>query len=119
MIYYRHNRKRGTNPCTTKVQGFTPKVSNYIVSVWNRIAEEKTQALSRFTYRLQIPEVDRKKIEKIISAISEEPSMTNEEMKKVKGGSINWGMLAGIGAFTSFVIGLVDGWINPKKCNNY
>ena len=70
-----NNRKRGTNPCTTKVQGFTPKVSNYIVSVWNRIAEEKTQALSRFTYRLQIPEVDRKKIEKIISAINEEPSM--------------------------------------------
>ena len=44
--------------------------------------------------------------------------MTNEEMKNVKGGGINWTLMAGIGAFTSFLVGIIDGMINPKKCNN-
>ena len=39
-----------------------------------------------------------------------------EELKKVKGGAINWGLMAGLGAIASFVIGMVDGWIHPKKC---
>ncbi len=43
--------------------------------------------------------------------------LKKEEMKKIKGGSINWGLMAGIGAFTSFIIGLIDGWTNPRKCN--
>ena len=38
-------------------------------------------------------------------------------MKQVNGGAINWGMMAGIGAAASFFIGLIDGWIHPKKCN--
>ena len=45
-------------------------------------------------------------------------TMTNNEMKNVKGGGINWGIMAGIGAFTSFLVGVIDGIINPKKCNN-
>lgn len=44
--------------------------------------------------------------------------MTNEEMKNVKGGGINWTLMAGIGAFASFLVGIIDGMINPKKCNN-
>ena len=44
-------------------------------------------------------------------------TMTNNEMKNVKGGGINWGIMAGIGAFTSFLVGVIDGIINPKKCN--
>lgn len=44
-------------------------------------------------------------------------TITNEEMKKINGGAINWGIMAGIGAFASFLIGIVDGWTNPKKCN--
>ena len=43
--------------------------------------------------------------------------ISNEEMKKIEGGAINWGMMAGIGAAISFVIGFFDGWTNPKKCN--
>lgn len=45
-------------------------------------------------------------------------TMTNNEMKNVKGGGINWGIMAGIGAFASFLVGVIDGIINPKKCNN-
>ena len=43
--------------------------------------------------------------------------ISNEEMKKVKGGAINWGILAGLSAATSFIIGFFDGWTNPKRCN--
>lgn len=45
-------------------------------------------------------------------------SMNNEQLQEIRGGSVNWGMLAGIGAFASFLIGVIDGVINPKKCNN-
>ncbi len=45
-------------------------------------------------------------------------SISNQEMQEVKGGGVNWGLMAGIGAFTSFLIGVIDGIINPKKCNN-
>ncbi|MCI6266276.1 MAG: class IIb bacteriocin, lactobin A/cerein 7B family [Erysipelotrichaceae bacterium] len=45
-------------------------------------------------------------------------SMTNKELQEIQGGGINWGMMAGIGAFASFLIGIIDGVINPKKCNN-
>ena len=43
--------------------------------------------------------------------------LTNADMYKVKGGAIKWGVFAGIGAFASFIAGVVDGFINPKKCN--
>ena len=43
-------------------------------------------------------------------------TMSCEELNKVKGGGINWGMTAGISAFVSFVIGVIDGWMNPKRC---
>ncbi len=43
--------------------------------------------------------------------------ISNEQMKQVRGGSINWGLMAGISAVASFVIGIFDGWTNPKKCN--
>ena len=41
-----------------------------------------------------------------------------KELHEIKGGSINWGMIAGIGAIASFLIGVIDSFINPKKCNN-
>ena len=44
--------------------------------------------------------------------------MNNDKMKKIKGGGINWGLMAGIGAITSFLVGIIDGLMNPKKCNN-
>lgn len=43
--------------------------------------------------------------------------INNEQLKEVKGGAVNWGVVAGISAFGSFLIGLIDGLINPKKCN--
>lgn len=42
----------------------------------------------------------------------------NDDLKQIKGGAINWGLMAGIGAVTSFLIGIIDGLMNPKKCNN-
>lgn len=44
-------------------------------------------------------------------------SLEIDKMKQVNGGAINWGLMAGIGAAASFFIGLIDGWIHPKKCN--
>ena len=44
--------------------------------------------------------------------------ITNEKLKEVTGGGVNWGLAAGIGAVASFLIGVIDGLINPKKCNN-
>lgn len=43
--------------------------------------------------------------------------INNDGLKKINGGGINWGIAAGVGAFVSFVIGVIDGLINPKKCN--
>ena len=45
-------------------------------------------------------------------------SMSNKQLQEIKGGGINWGLMAGIGAFASFLIGVIDGVMNPKKCNN-
>lgn len=41
----------------------------------------------------------------------------NKQLKEIKGGGINWGLMAGISAVGSFLIGVIDGLINPKKCN--
>jgi lactobin A/cerein 7B family class IIb bacteriocin len=45
-------------------------------------------------------------------------SMNNDQLKEVKGGAVNWGILAACGAALSFIIGIIDGLMNPKKCNN-
>lgn len=39
------------------------------------------------------------------------------KLKEIKGGGINLGLAAGISAALSFIIGVIDGWINPLKCN--
>ena len=44
-------------------------------------------------------------------------NLKEEEMKKIYGGGINIGLLIGIGAGVSFLIGLIDGIIRPLKCN--
>ena len=44
--------------------------------------------------------------------------INNEQLKEVKGGGVNWSLVAGISAVASFLIGVIDGLINPKKCNN-
>ncbi len=45
-------------------------------------------------------------------------TVSNEKLKEIKGGGLNWGLMAGIGAVASFLVGVIDGLINPKKCNN-
>lgn len=42
----------------------------------------------------------------------------DKELRQIKGGGINWSLIAGIGTVASFLIGVIDGLINPKKCNN-
>ncbi len=44
-------------------------------------------------------------------------TISSEQMEKIKGGAINLGVVAGITAFASFLIGIFDGWTNPKRCN--
>ena len=39
------------------------------------------------------------------------------EMYEITGGAVKWGLIAGLGALASFMIGVYDGWVNPKKCN--
>lgn len=38
------------------------------------------------------------------------------EMAKVHGGG--WGLAVGIIAAVTFIIGIIDGYTNPVKCNN-
>lgn len=42
----------------------------------------------------------------------------NEQLKNIKGGGISWGLVAGLSAIASFLAGIIDGIINPQKCNN-
>ena len=42
----------------------------------------------------------------------------NNDLKKIKGGGINWSLWAGVGGLASFIVGLVDGFIHTKKCNS-
>jgi len=43
--------------------------------------------------------------------------LKEQEMKKINGG-VNWVVVTFVSAALSFVIGMVDGLINPKKCNS-
>lgn len=42
--------------------------------------------------------------------------LKREELETINGGAIKWGILAGIGGFTTFIMGIIDGYINPQKC---
>ena len=43
-------------------------------------------------------------------------NLNNEEMLVVKGGASKW-VWGIIGGIIVFAIGLIDGLVNPKKCN--
>ena len=45
-------------------------------------------------------------------------NLTNNELKQIKGGGISVGAGLLIAAGVVFVIGVIDGLMNPKKCNN-
>ena len=40
-----------------------------------------------------------------------------KELEQVQGGGISWGIVAGIVAGVTFLIGLIEGYVNPNKCN--
>lgn len=44
--------------------------------------------------------------------------LNEKEMLDIDGGSIGWGTIALIAAGITFIIGIIDGYINPQKCNN-
>ncbi len=43
--------------------------------------------------------------------------LSNEEMKKIEGG-VNWLVVTIATGAISFLIGVIDGLVNPKKCNS-
>jgi len=43
--------------------------------------------------------------------------LTKEELKKVSGGAISTKLLALIPLGVSFIVGLIDGYLRPLKCN--
>lgn len=43
--------------------------------------------------------------------------MTKDDLLKVEGGAIRWGIGALIAAGVTFIAGLIDGILRPLKCN--
>ncbi len=43
--------------------------------------------------------------------------MTKEELLTVTGGGVSVGLIAGIGAAITFIIGILDGYLRPQRCN--
>lgn len=43
--------------------------------------------------------------------------LNNEEMICIKGGAINASLKALLGGAVVFLIGLIDGLLNPQRCN--
>lgn len=45
-------------------------------------------------------------------------TLNNEEMMVINGGGLGLGAILGIvGVLAVFVIGVIDGYVNPKSCN--
>lgn len=44
--------------------------------------------------------------------------LNNEHLSSIKGGGFNLGIILGVGALVVFIIGILDGYTNPTKCNN-
>jgi len=41
-----------------------------------------------------------------------------KELSQIEGGGFSWGVAAVIGAAITFIIGVIEGYTNPKACNN-
>ena len=39
-----------------------------------------------------------------------------KELNDISGG-INWSIVAGIGMFITMIVGIIDGYVRPLKCN--
>ncbi len=44
--------------------------------------------------------------------------ISQNEMKGIQGGAVNWSIVAGVSALVSFIAGVIDGFMNPIKCRN-
>ena len=42
--------------------------------------------------------------------------LTNKQMAKIEGG-VNWALLTIVTSTVSFVLGIINGIVNPEKCN--
>ena len=42
---------------------------------------------------------------------------TDKELLEIQGGVVSWGLIAGIGSLVVFIIGVIDGYLRPLKCN--
>ena len=43
--------------------------------------------------------------------------LRDEELNEIKGGAIKFGVLSVIFSAVILVVGIVDGYLRPKKCN--
>lgn len=43
--------------------------------------------------------------------------LNDKELVNIKGGGISIGVVIGISALVVFVVGVIDGFVNPEKCN--
>lgn len=43
--------------------------------------------------------------------------MQKDELLNVKGGAIKWAIVGAVGTVVTFLIGVVDGYFRPLKCN--
>ena len=44
-------------------------------------------------------------------------NITDNELKKIDGGGVNFGAIFGIAAGVTFIIGVIDGLFRPLRCN--
>ena len=43
--------------------------------------------------------------------------VSDEELSKIEGGALTLGAILAIGGIATFLIGVVDGYVRPLKCN--
>lgn len=43
--------------------------------------------------------------------------LTKDELMNIEGGALKFGILVGIGAAVTFIVGVIDGFVRPLKCN--
>ena len=44
-------------------------------------------------------------------------SINEKELEQVQGGGFSWGVAAAVVAGITFIVGIIDGYANPIKCN--
>lgn len=43
--------------------------------------------------------------------------LKKNEMKDINGGAVRFSLVLALGALASFIVGLIDGYVRPLKCN--